>query len=141
MHARQRVQMFNFFLISTAFLSGALANVGSGQRPDVAHLSSVIPIFGFAISLIFLLLDFRNRNLYAISCRHLLALEKSVLYPEGFREIFENPETQTGRVTGIMIEDAIGRSWSLRHKFLLPLCHVGGAFLFLFLFLRVNRLI
>ena len=140
MHARQRMQMFYFFLISIAFLFGVVASLVNIQRADLAPIPAIIAIVGFAISVIFLLLDTRNRALYSISCRHLEALERNVLYPDGFRELFAIPEQESGRVRGIMIEDATTRFRLFRHKFLIPLCHVGCAALFLILFLRTSRI-
>jgi hypothetical protein len=140
-HCRQRLQMFYFFLFSAAFLCGALATAETNQKTDVAQLSTAIPIVGITISVIFFFLDCRNRALYSISCRHLEAIERNVLFPEGFREIFENLNEPSDRVKGILIEDAIGRSRFLRHKYLIPLCHVGGILLFLFLLLRIVKVV
>jgi hypothetical protein len=139
MHARQRIQMFYFFLISVAFLCGAFANVSSSQNSELARLSLLVAVAGFAISLVFLALEVRNRVLYSISHRHLKALEENILYPEGFREVYENRAKQSGRLRGILIEDAARRFLLLRHSFLLPLCHIGGAALFFVLFLRVYQ--
>jgi hypothetical protein len=139
MHCRQRLQMFYFFLISVAFLCGALANVETGHKPDAARLLFFIPVAGIAISIVFFLLDARNRALYSISCRHLEALERSVLYPDGFRELPGIAAAHSRRLKGILIEDAAARSRYLRHRFLIPLCHVGGIVLFLVLFIQLCR--
>jgi hypothetical protein len=141
MHARQRIQMFYFFLISVAFLCGALANAANSQRQEFVQFASLISIAGLAISLVFLALDMRNRALYSISRRHLQALEVNVLYPEGFRDLYEDPQNRSGRVSGIMIEDTAGRPGPFRHKFLIPLCHVGSAGVFFFLSLRLYHLL
>ena len=137
-YSRQILQMFYLFLISVAFFCGALANVMNSQRSDAVQISSFIAIVGFAISLIFLAFDTRSRGLYLISRRHLEALEWNVLYPDGFRELFDNPTERIGRVEGIMIEDAKHQRL-LRHKFLIPLCHIGSAVLFFVLLLRINK--
>jgi hypothetical protein len=134
MHARQRLQMFYFFLISVAFLCGVVVSISNSQRPELAGLKSIVAGAGLALCLIFLALDVRNRELYSISRRHLKAIETNILYPDGFREIFEDQKRRAGRVRGIMVEDG-GRNY-LRHKFLVPICHIIAAGLFAYLFIR-----
>jgi hypothetical protein len=141
LHAKQRIQMFYFFLISVAFLCGAIVSSANSQKPEFSQLPLVAAGVGLAISFIFLALDARNRALYSISRRHLKTLEANVLYPTGFREIFENPTNRTGRVVGVMIEDESHRAGFFRHKFLIPLCHFFAAGVFLFLILHFRHLI
>ena len=139
MHARQRIQMFYFFLISIAFICGAFANLANSQKDELALLAPYIAVAGLVVSLIFLALDFRNQALYSISRRHLKAIEKNVLYPDGFRELFENPTDKSGKITGIMLENSLGPYWLFRHKFLIPLCQLGAVVLFLVLLFRVHH--
>lgn len=134
MHARQRLQMFYFFLISVAFLCGVVVSASNSQKSELSGLTSIVAGAGLIYCLIFLALDIRNRELYSVSRRHLKALEANVLYPDGFREIFEDQKNKVGRIHGIMIEDG-GKSY-LRHKFLIPVCHVIAAALFAYLFIR-----
>lgn len=137
-YSRQILQMFNFFMISTAFLYGAFASVANSHRSDYVPIASVIAMIGLAVSLIFLAFDWRSRKLFMISRRHLEALERNILYPEGFREIYANPAQPGSRVKGIMIEDA-ERVRIIRHSYLIPICQLVSAGMFLLLLLWVNN--
>ena len=133
-HAKQRTQMFHFFLISVTFLAGAYGALGSSQAQAINQLAPPIAIAGLIVSLIFMGLDFRNVQLYRRSQRYLIALEKQVLFATGFRQLFHEGK----ELRGIMFDDAVDRPWHcLRHGFLIPFCQGGAALLFAFLALRV----
>ena len=60
LHANQRQNLLNFFLIAAAFLFNAYVGSLSGHRYGLA---AVIALLGAAISFGFILMDLRNRDL------------------------------------------------------------------------------
>lgn len=60
LHANQRQNLLNFFLVAIAFLFNAYVGALSGHRYTLA---AVISLLGAAISLSFTLMDLRNRDL------------------------------------------------------------------------------
>ena len=66
-HARQRTQLFHFFIILTPFVFGGCFIVFK-DRHLVGYWPCVIaPIAGACLSFIFFLLDRRNKQLYRVS--------------------------------------------------------------------------
>jgi hypothetical protein len=135
-YSRQILQMFNLFLITVSFLSGALVNVMNSSRQDLTQISSAVAMVGCAISMIFLIFDFRSRSLYSISRHHLEGLERNVLYPDGYREMYSIDPPN--RLQGILFADRMARPL-LRHKYLIPFCQIGSALFFFGLFMKINK--
>jgi hypothetical protein len=94
-HAKQRTQLFHFFVILAPFLFGGCFIVFRdravvGEWPSIVAAGS-----GLLISLIFLFLDRRNRQLYRVSEGALKLLETQLLFTS-FRPL----ETEYGHFPG-----------------------------------------
>jgi hypothetical protein len=125
-HARQRTTMFQYFATMLPLIVAAYFYFLK-EKPlhlvDEALLT--IALIGVILSIVFCLLDVRNRQLYRISESNLMLLEKNYLYKvplDGFPGI-------------VTYEQRIyGDSWrhrALRFRFLITLIYFGSAALFL----------
>ena|ERR1700687_4168967 len=118
-HARQRTQLFHFFIILTPFVFGGCFIVFK-DRHLVGYWPCVIaPIAGACLSFIFFLLDRRNKQLYRVSEEALRALEAQFFYTD-YRPI----QVKGKKFTGVMTteEDRQRKRWfgTLRgHSFLM----------------------
>ena len=97
-HAVQRQNFVNFFLIATAFLSAAYVGALSGKLNILAATDCLV---GLAISLAFFLIDLRNRELIRAGERPLKALQDrlaDLLDMESLRilEAVERPQLRLG---------------------------------------------
>jgi hypothetical protein len=78
-HADQRIRMFNFMLVALGFLSAAV--VGAIGNKMASGATATLCFVAGTISLIFLALDTRNRELVRLGEEVLTYLEKTVLFP------------------------------------------------------------
>jgi hypothetical protein len=83
-HAKQRMSMFNFFLLFVAFAISGYASLLKEEKSPVAMW---IAIFGAALTICFLALDRRNEELVHISEDVLRTLENEVLFRDFDRRI------------------------------------------------------
>ena len=92
-HCRQRINMFNFFLITMGFFVAADVNIFATDKVvAVNKMYSMIAIglIGLAIAIVFILIDKRNRNLVNCGWKALHLIETTWLYEE---KAFENEDT------------------------------------------------
>jgi hypothetical protein len=91
LHAGQRLQMLNFWLISMAFLVGAyVAALGSGR----SFLSFAIAMAGAAISFCFHRLERRTRQLVQIGEQALMKFQDEMAVSTGFEELRLSKEAE-----------------------------------------------
>jgi hypothetical protein len=60
MHASQRMQLINYFLVAVAFLSAAYV---AGLRDDAPEVSTVVAVLGVILSICFQRIEERTKNL------------------------------------------------------------------------------
>jgi hypothetical protein len=75
-HAKQRMQMFNFFLIFAGFIVAGYATI----LKEYAPISSALAVVGAGLTVLFIFLDRRNEELVHITEDVLGALESDVLF-------------------------------------------------------------
>jgi hypothetical protein len=88
-HAKQRVSMFNFFLVGIGILANAYVLL---ILQNLKYVAGTLAIIGALISLIFVFLDRRNRQLVKIGERLLNELEGNGL----FSNMNENTQNNLG---------------------------------------------
>ncbi len=66
-HAEQRTKMFNFMIVGLGALAAAVVTAINDHLVPVVRCACVL---GIVLALVFLLLDGRNRRLYALRRRH-----------------------------------------------------------------------
>jgi hypothetical protein len=88
-HAKQRTSLFNFYIIVIAATIGA---VGALTRTDAGtHAGDVIDYlcwFAIVVSVIFLLLDRRNKRLVQYGELNLVHLEKNYLFKDNAETVY-----------------------------------------------------
>ena len=112
LHARQRVTMFNFFLIA----SGVVANAyGLLLREKEWSAAMVVAAIGCVIGLASMVLDVRNRQLVKLGEEALTVIEVKYLFPAEIRPGFDNPLR-----SGILARESknIGLDSLIKHKFI-----------------------
>jgi len=127
-HAKQRVSMFNFFLIASGVLAHASVNLICGEYFVPAMGLAII---GIIISVSFLLLDCRNADLVYMGEDVLRRLEKDSLFPQNFQGL---SETGTETCGGILYREYIESKAGIeKHKYILRVIEgvIGLCFLFL----------
>jgi hypothetical protein len=83
-HAKQRITMFNFFILLLPFLFGGIFyNLKVDAGLSHPFISLVIAAAGATVSLTFLLFDVRSRRLIYLSQINLMLMEEQYLYKEG----------------------------------------------------------
>jgi uncharacterized membrane protein YbhN (UPF0104 family) len=88
LHAKQRTQMFHFFIILTPFLFGGCFLLFK-EREIIGWLPPIIAsIGGSFLALLFLFLDQRNKQLYRVSQDALVLLENQIFFTD-FRPLRE----------------------------------------------------
>lgn len=92
-HSRQRISMFNYFLLITGILVNGYA---AAVRDRLTGMSIGICAFGFVQALCFLMIDVRSRNMIHYGESVLEKLERDVLFPDGFRGPGAEGERQLG---------------------------------------------
>ena len=108
MHARQRVLMFNFFLLA----AGAIANAyGLLFREQLYGPAAAVALIGLIVSLVAYVLDVRNHQLVDMGEEALKQVEKDYLSP-----IASETETQPG--FAILSRETHPYFWQ-KHKFLI----------------------
>ncbi len=139
-HARQRTTMFHFFILLMPFLFGGFFYFLKSDQFQPANPAAAIlvGVIGSVLSVTFLFLDIRNRQLYLVSQNNLKLIENSFLYFYGFRPLFFKDEASVEReFRGIITEEAILygtptiSNFVLKHKFLMWFIFVTAAILFL----------
>jgi hypothetical protein len=128
-HADQRVKMLNFFLIIIGVLANAYiqAYINIYSKHNISIINYLIGSIGIIISIAFILLDARNRQLIEIGEKDLKILEETIFnnFPKGKKGILFSK--------GILLEDEDTKHKLLiHHKILIPF--VEGAILILFIF-------
>jgi hypothetical protein len=83
LHAAQRMQTFNFFLVATAFLVAGYASLLEKHRGAAAGIA----LLGAWIAFWFSRLDMRNRQFVKAAERALVALESQLFAVTGIAEI------------------------------------------------------
>ncbi len=133
-HAKQRTQMFHFFIILTPFLFGGCFILFKEREIMGSWPSIVAALGGGSLALLFYLLDRRNTQLYRVSHGALRLLEEQLLFAD-FRPL----KTSAGRYPGIISKekDLYEDSHFIRHSTLMGLVYwiavalfVGLAFYF-----------
>lgn len=97
-HARQRMTMFNYFLITTGILVNAYAGA---FKEKIFAMCVFVGALGFLQSLGFLMIDVRNRDLIGYSEDALEKLERDTLFPDNFY----SAEIRKGAVLGLLRRD------------------------------------
>ena len=92
-HSRQRISMFNYFLLITGILVNGYA---AAVRDSLTGMSIGICVFGFVQAVCFLMIDIRSRNMIHYGENVLEKLERDVLFPDGFRGPGADGEKQLG---------------------------------------------
>ncbi len=86
-HARQRTQLFHFFIILTPFMLGGCFYLFK-ERTTLGHLPSVVaPVVGAILALVFFGLDRRNKQLINVGERAIRLFEKHLLFTSNFRPL------------------------------------------------------
>ena len=128
-YAKQRTTMFNFYVVIAAiFLNGIILS-----KIHIDKISTETPIFlsifAVIISIIFMLLDYRNRQLLDMG-------EALILYSEK-KHIFGTDIVEE-KLGFMLSEELNGKnkprlSNCIRHKFLIPLIYITFISIFLIL--------
>ena len=125
LHTKQRMTMFNYFLVA----SGILANAyGLLLREELWEAAIVAASIGCMVGLVSLGFDVRNRQLVKLGEEMLTDLEEEYLFPVGhLSEPADSPSS------GILAREAKGRepSFLFKHRFLIRSLEmvVAGGFL------------
>ncbi len=90
-HAKQRTDMFNFFLIITGVLASAYVSLRKDGHP---YMARDLGVLGIVTAVGFLLLDWRNKALVDKSSKILAFIEKKEL----FLGMFDTDHSQLGLV-------------------------------------------
>ncbi len=115
-HAKQRMTMFNFFLILVGFVVSAYATL---LKDGYCLASTVLAVAGAIFACIFLLLDRRNEELVHIAEAVLVSLESDVLFagykrriswPKRRRWYGKMDEKPRVRLLGILLRQAADES-------------------------------
>ena len=81
-HAKQRTQMFHFFIILTLFLFGGCFILFKEREIMGSWPPIIASIGGGFLAVLFLLLDQRNKQLYRVGQSALRLLEQQLLFTE-----------------------------------------------------------
>jgi hypothetical protein len=133
LHAKQRTQMFHFFIILVPFLFGGCFILFK-DREIIGSLPPIIAsIGGGFLALLFLLLDQRNKQLYRVSQDALLLIESQVLFAD-FRPL---KEVSGANYPGVISKEReeYGNSHWVKHTTLMGLLY--GATIILFISLAL----
>lgn len=94
-HARQRMTMFNNFLIITGILINAYA---LGVKDGFYGMAALVALLGFLQALCFFMIDVRSRHLIRYGEDVLEKLERDTLFPDSFT----SPEIAGGKTLGLL---------------------------------------
>ncbi len=102
MHGKQRMTLFNFFLLITGILANAYAVAVTGSM-DMLAIS--VCVVGTAQAIGFMLFDMRSRQLTRYSEAVIEKIERDILFPDGFtHELIGD-----GKDLGLLRRDADNR--------------------------------
>jgi hypothetical protein len=94
-HARQRMTMFNNFLIITGILVNGYA---VATKESLHSMAAIVSLFGSIQAVCFCVIDVRSRHLIRYGEDVLEKLERDSLFPDSF----SSPEIQHGQVLGLL---------------------------------------
>jgi hypothetical protein len=118
-HAKQRVSMFNYFLVASGILANAYVHVFCSS---CFRLAAVLALAGALIAGAFIFLDRRNAQLVYLAEDVLRKLEITVLFPRDFDGLSERgKETPRGILFRELSEKVY--CWG-KHKFLLKFIEI-----------------
>jgi hypothetical protein len=143
-HAGQRTTIFNFFLVAMGLILAAFAKCVEVNL----LLAKTIAILGAIVSLIFLLLEIRNRELTHMGEDVLRRLESEFLFKDQILTKDYTDKQNDGVKAGFLIREGVetitfwktlfhpikNRRFVLRHRFLIPITQ----FLFLVVFILIS---
>ena len=89
-HAKQRMDMFNYFLVVTGILATAFVDLAKDGHP---HLAKTLAALGAVTAVGFFVLDLRNKHLVDKSVHILKVLER--------RDIFAGLHDENGKALGL----------------------------------------
>ena len=101
-HAKQRMSLFNFFLIITGILANAYA-IAINYHNNLLALA--VCATGFVQSIGFIVFDIRSRQLTTYSEDIMEKLEREVIFPDGF----SHPLLHNGQTLGLLRRDSDNR--------------------------------
>jgi hypothetical protein len=119
-HAKQRTQMFHFFIILTPFLFGGCFILFKEREIMGSWPPIVAALGGGFLALLFYLLDRRNTQLYRVSHGALRLLEEQLLFAD-----FRSLKTSGGHYPGIISKEKelYEDSHFIRHSTLMGLVY------------------
>ncbi|MCP3403529.1 hypothetical protein [Bradyrhizobium sp. CCGB20] len=128
-HAKQRTQLFHFFIILAPFLFGGCFYLFR-EREMVGYTPGMIAsLAGALLAIFFFGLDRRNRQIIHLSERAIRLIEAQLLFAHGFREINDAGALFKGVLTTEKAENDGRRLKSMRgHS-----CLVGAVYWMAFL--------
>lgn len=142
-HAKQRVSMFNYFLIITGIFANGLIGV---LKTDFRSIAVALGILGIITSFAFFCLDLRNKQLVEMGEDVLLKIEEEIFSQKFKIKRKEKPGDKRPLQGGFMLREYVeeprwkkGSRWhyikinAIKHKFIIRFieCIVAIAFLLL----------
>jgi len=106
-HAKQRTTMYNFFLLFSAIIIGALINLINKQGTG-STLPIILSILGFLMTLAFVFLDRRNEELVHLAELVLKNLEETYLFKDSNYQRFIKYRKLNGDIKTIYHEGRAG---------------------------------
>lgn len=136
-HADQRVKMFNFMLIVFGIFATAI--VTAIDKHLAVGFTAALSFIAATVAVVFVFLDWRNRELLRLAEELLTNLEKNVVFGERMIKDRRQKDIRFGILSRQSFEDdAQKNSWAKRilvdchrHRFLMPLFGVVMFLLFL----------
>jgi hypothetical protein len=98
LHASQRMQLINYFLVAVAFLSAAYA---AGLRDDAPEVSAAVSVLGVILSVCFQRIEARTRQLIKLGEQSMNEVETIMKYQFELSNIMlvQRAEEQRSRFT------------------------------------------
>jgi hypothetical protein len=127
-HAKQRTQMFHFFILLTPFLFGGCFILFKEREIMGAWPSIVAALAGGFLAMLFYLLDMRNKQLYRVSQGALLLLESQLLFTD-FRPLKVSGTNYPGVIS--KAKELYDDNHFVRHSMLMGLLYWTAIALFL----------
>ncbi len=127
MHAGQRMQLVNFFIVAAAFLTGAFVNALAPDSAPQNYVAAAISSVGVVVSVLFLFLEQRTKKLVKIGEGALKSLERGLADELKLDELrlCERAECESGVTYGFALwyfyrvvaaAFALGTLWALAHS-------------------------
>lgn len=101
-HAKQRMQLFNFFLLITGILVNAFV---ASYEKNMFSVSIAICLLGVLQSISFFIFDVRSREMTSFSEDVLEKLERDTMFPDGF----SHPMVRGGGTLGLLRKEGDDR--------------------------------